>query len=767
MKIFLKSKLILVLVILTMLSGAAITLVRPFSSTNTTAQAAANTKINQQQTVQITAPQDQSIVDRGQTLQVTVNFATVKNSTDKKKGDSDDPIVAVGLLLNGKSVSVHQLKPSQKNGNSTFTVSFASLPQQATQAQLQAQIYHIYDADKRTNKPSATSKIITVNFQANGLSNPIVFTPGQDIQSNTALIDQTGGSITLATGPDSVKGIKVDFPAGALSQATTVSVGYNTGTMTPNEGTYAGVAFTLDTGNVKHFDQPVSITVPYTDTASVPAPFYIDPANHLQPMQLIDVDTTAKTFTFQTFHASWYTWILSLIVGTAYAPGPGDLINSGFVPGDDGFQIVNYGSDYNREGECFGMTSFASWYFQNAKANEGKFYPKYMSQFGTDSFSRAITGQNIIATRAFTSITQQWTTYYSNIVASQRAMSQEMRYALMRTDLKNSGPVLIYLAHSNGTSGAHSVLAYKLFNLDGSISIYDPNYPGQVNTITYNANTKTFNPYAGYDVITEDAQGSLSLTEPYQNILEDADANFHGSKTAQISITSPTNGATVTDRTVQLQGTINSGQVLVNKLTVLVGSTQYMVNIGTDGSFTIPINLERGANHLTFKTEGNDANGQPISAPNNMSATDFVINLNASQSEMLVTLTWDTNDTDLDTYVTDPTGDTSWFQHKVTADGGTLDYDVTTGYGPEHWTLLTTNTIRYNSPYIVRVHYYSDHGHGPTNYTVTIKLYEGTSREQDYSYRGNLSANNPSNAAPGSTGPDWVDVSNVVLQPAS
>jgi uncharacterized protein YfaP (DUF2135 family) len=315
--------------------------------------------------------------------------------------------------------------------------------------------------------------------------------------------------------------------------------------------------------------------------------------------------------------------------------------------------------------------------------------------------------------------------------------------------------------------GGHSVLAYKLFNLFGSISIYDPNYPGQVKTITYDTSSKTFNTYSGYDIITEEAHGSLPLTEPYQNILDDAEANFHGSKTAQITITTPTSGATVSDPTVNLQGKINSGQVLVTKLTVFVGSTQFMADIGTDGNFNIPIILYSGENHLTFETQGHNADGNLILVPNLINPIDFVINLNAPRAEMLVTLTWDTNDTDLDLYVTDPTGDTSWYQHKVTADGGTLDYDVTTGYGPEHWTLLTTDTIRYNSPYKVRVHYYSDHGHGPTNYTVTIKLYVGTSREQDYSYRGNLSVSNPSNASPGSTGPDWVDISNLVLQPAN
>lgn len=121
------------------------------------------------------------------------------------------------------------------------------------------------------------------------------------------------------------------------------------------------------------------------------------------------------------------------------------------------------------------------------------------------------------------------------------------------------------------------------------------------------------------------------------------------------------------------------------------------------------------------------------------------------RQKILVTLTWDTNGTDLDTYVIDPTGDYSCYYHKVTADGGALDHDVTTGYGPEHWTLTDNNTVRYGQPYKIRVHYYSDHGHGGTNYTVSIVEYEGTTRQQTQTYRGYLGVSIPSNNQPNGT----------------
>ena len=256
--------------------------------------------------------------------------------------------------------------------------------------------------------------------------------------------------------------------------------------------------------------------------------------------------------------------------------------------------------------------------------------------------------------------------------------------------------------------------------------------------------------------------GSLNLAEPYQNILDDADSNFQRSNNATINISSHADGQETTNRNINLAGSIESGEVLVTKLTVIAGSTPFSINVGNDASFNIPVSLESGINHLQFVTEGNDKDGNSIATPNSMAAIDFTIDLNVPNSLILITLTWDTNDTDIDLYVIDPTGDYSYYDHKITADGGELDCDIMTGYGPEHWTLMSADTIRYDESYTVRLHYYSDHENGSSNYTVTIKVYEGTDREQVYSYRGNLSVNNSVNTAPDDTGLDWVNIAAIV-----
>jgi len=69
------------------------------------------------------------------------------------------------------------------------------------------------------------------------------------------------------------------------------------------------------------------------------------------------------------------------------------------------------------------------------------------------------------------------------------------------------------------------------------------------------------------------------------------------------------------------------------------------------------------------------------------------------------TLTWDTNDTDVDFWITDPNGEKCYYAHPNTASGLSLDTDDTDGYGPEN--ITTQNIIP--GDYLVQVHYYSDH----------------------------------------------------------
>jgi hypothetical protein len=165
------------------------------------------------------------------------------------------------------------------------------------------------------------------------------------------------------------------------------------------------------------------------------------------------------------------------------------------------------------------MTSFALWYLENIKASKGDLYPRFMDDLGPDSEGRPLTVQDIIATRAFISISQRWNTYLPTISQEQN-LTDAQNYAIMKNALLNTAnPVILYLYHKtcppDVPCGAHSVLAYG-YNSDGLL-IYDVNEPGTTQSIGFDPGTSKFIPYDGFDGIIFHGDGSFAVTEPYIN----------------------------------------------------------------------------------------------------------------------------------------------------------------------------------------------------------------------------------------------------------
>jgi uncharacterized protein YfaP (DUF2135 family) len=98
-----------------------------------------------------------------------------------------------------------------------------------------------------------------------------------------------------------------------------------------------------------------------------------------------------------------------------------------------------------------------------------------------------------------------------------------------------------------------------------------------------------------------------------------------------------------------------------------------------------------------------------------------------------VVLSWDTPGTDLDLHVIAPDGGHAWYGGRVMANGGALDVDVTTGYGPEIFSSAAPTPGNY--------HVYVNHFGGGqeqaivTVAQITVIAHENTSREKKQTFR--------------------------------
>jgi len=99
-----------------------------------------------------------------------------------------------------------------------------------------------------------------------------------------------------------------------------------------------------------------------------------------------------------------------------------------------------------------------------------------------------------------------------------------------------------------------------------------------------------------------------------------------------------------------------------------------------------------------------------------------------AQSRLRIVLSWDSDGTDLDLHVVAPDGQHTYYGDRIAQNGGALDVDVTTGYGPEIYASPTPP----KGVYHVYVNYYGD-GDNQLDLTtaqVAVITQEGTLSEK-------------------------------------
>lgn len=127
--------------------------------------------------------------------------------------------------------------------------------------------------------------------------------------------------------------------------------------------------------------------------------------------------------------------------------------------------------------------------------------------------------------------------------------------------------------------------------------------------------------------------------------------------------------------------------------------------------------------------------GQIYSASHDKAKLDKLALKGGVDNDIKIYLTWDTDRTDVDLWVTTPSGEKIFYQNKKGKGGEALFDDVTNGYGPESFTAKTAAS----GDYKVEVNYYSAR-RGPfpeARGEVVVVLDEGrpTEKKMTFPYR--------------------------------
>jgi hypothetical protein len=97
--------------------------------------------------------------------------------------------------------------------------------------------------------------------------------------------------------------------------------------------------------------------------------------------------------------------------------------------------------------------------------------------------------------------------------------------------------------------------------------------------------------------------------------------------------------------------------------------------------------------------------------------------------DIRVVLTWDTDNSDMDLWVTDPEEERCYYGHRQTYLGGIISQDVTGGYGPEEFMLKKASKGNYK----IEVNYYGNRSQKqllPVSLRITFFTHYGTPQEK-------------------------------------
>lgn len=157
---------------------------------------------------------------------------------------------------------------------------------------------------------------------------------------------------------------------------------------------------------------------------------------------------------------------------------------------------------------------------------------------------------------------------------------------------------------------------------------------------------------------------------------------------------------------------------------LVVNGTAMPLKLDDDGGFDRPYAFPSGSNSVQVRSsDGRNARAVQF----------FAGGESEVPARLRVLLAWDSDHTDLDLHIVTPDGAHAWYGNRVLPNGGAIDVDVTTGYGPE----IFASPTPLHGRYLVYVNYYgggygSDSGdpaQALTTVSISVIAQEGTERE--------------------------------------
>jgi hypothetical protein len=316
-------------------------------------------------------------------------------------------------------------------------------------------------------------------------------TLGKSMPVQTISLGADGASATISAPGQSWDGLEIDVASGSWSGSTlkiaaqpiTASTfGANVTPVTP--------LYTVS-GAEGMATAPATLKLPAViPDDSFAMGFYYDDSGTLEGMPLLAEDGTSLTVATQHFSS-----FFGGLIKKALLPAK---IDSGFRPGLDDWEFVNWGSSI-QGGHCMGMAVTEAWYYleRHKKAGAARLHGLYDNNGGEKT--PGLWQDDSDAYRLGGVAQSQMSATWMNTGASTfldkagAARLDELQYNAIRYAIYVTGePQLVFLWDAQG-GNAHAILAYRV--APSAIFVADPNYPSGLKFIPYDGQAGKFGTF--------------------------------------------------------------------------------------------------------------------------------------------------------------------------------------------------------------------------------------------------------------------------------
>lgn len=294
---------------------------------------------------------------------------------------------------------------------------------------------------------------------------------GPEMNLGSQTVATSGGMVSINRPDDPLDGFQIDVPSGAYDGARTFDISYAPIIGHDYDENFNPISPMIIVENGGEYAEElmlVTIPVDIPDDSFAMAFYFDTDAGKLEGVPL--VDETPDSITVATRHFT------NLLVSAVNKNVLSQDIDSGFRPGVDDWQFVNWGSFIAPKGHCAGQALSAMWYYcergtpplSGLYDNNGGEKTSELWQDDSWGYRLASTVQKSI----------NWDSFENKLVENLAGVDDDLTYKAFAYSMLLTGEPQEVGIFNTAVGGGHDMVCYRV--KDNTLYIADPNYPGNL-----------------------------------------------------------------------------------------------------------------------------------------------------------------------------------------------------------------------------------------------------------------------------------------------